>query len=364
MTLMSIWLPAGIFLLSALLVRLLSAPAKKWDWVDQPSTRKHHTHPVPLVGGVAMWAAFVVGVLLLPEKPLDYPIMLGGMTLLVVVGHYDDLHHVHPRWRFVFQACAVLLMGLADHCRLANLGNLFGLGDIQTGWMGGLFTMIAVIGVINALNMIDGLDGLAGGLALIATGWMLTLCVSAPVMPTSRANTLLLLMMVIAGFLIHNLRHPWRDRASSFMGDAGSTFLGFVIAWFAIRMSQDPTDAMDPVTALWIIAIPLIDTVTVMVRRIKTGESPFAADRQHLHHILLGLGLSDGKAVAIVLMAGVLLGGLGVATQWLGVAEWQRFLTFIGLFVGYYLVTTRIQKRKHMRPLQSGDRRISQGSHQ
>ena len=286
--------------------------------------------------------------------------MLGSMTLLVLVGLYDDLHHVHPRLRFVFQAAAVLLMGLAEHTQLVNLGNLFGFGDIQPGWMAGLLSLIGVVGVINAFNMID---GLAGGLALIAAGWMLALCLSAPTLHSGRVGTLLILITVIGGFLIHNLRHPWRERADSFMGDAGNTFLGFGIAWFAVRMSQDPTKAMDPVTALWIMAIPLIDTVTVMVRRIRAGESPFAADRQHLHHILLGLGLSDGKAVAMLLMVAVILGGFGVFAQWLGIAEWLRFFKFIGLFVGYYLVTTRIQKRRNMSISQTRDRRISQGSH-
>jgi UDP-GlcNAc:undecaprenyl-phosphate GlcNAc-1-phosphate transferase len=342
------WLPLGVFLLSAGLVTLLAWPAEKLGWVDHPCARKNHGHPVPLVGGVAMLVAFCVGVLLLPVKPADYQVLLLAMILLTLVGLYDDLHHIRPAFRFLFQATVVLLMGLAANTKLSSLGNLIGFGPIELGWAEWLFTLFAVIGVINAFNMIDGLDGLAGGVALIATGWLLVLCLTAPVLASAKIGVLLVLAMAIAGFLAHNLRHPWRARASVFMGDAGSTMLGFVLACLLIRMSDHEQAIMDPITAVWIVALPLMDTIAVMIRRMIAGHSPFAADHKHLHHLLLGFGLSAGRVSALLLTLAFVLGGLGVLYQWLGVPEHLRFYAFVCMAVLYYFSTAWMQKKNQL----------------
>jgi UDP-GlcNAc:undecaprenyl-phosphate/decaprenyl-phosphate GlcNAc-1-phosphate transferase len=263
-----------------------------------------------------------------------------------LVGFYDDRRHVRPALRFLFQGIAVAVMGLADHGQLIHLGDLLGLGQIDTGLAATWFTIFAVIGVINAFNMIDGLDGLAGGLALVVTGWLIMLCLMAPTPFPGKVGTLLVLAMAVGGFLLFNLRTPWRERASVFMGDAGSTMLGFVLSWFLVRMSQAEPAMLDPVTAVWIIGLPLMDTVTVMVRRISLNRSPFAADRQHLHHLLLGYGLPDGRVVAMMLAAALCLGGLGVLAQWLAVPEAIRFYGFVVLFLAYYVITTRIEQRR------------------
>ena len=357
------WLPPVIFLLTVGLIKLLAWPAEQLGWVDHPCTRKHHPHPIPLVGGVAMWAAIVIGVLLLPDKPQDYPILLACMTLLILVGLYDDLRHTRPALRFLFQAAAVVLMGLAEQAKLFHLGDLLGVGHITTAGWCTLFTVFAVVGMINAFNMIDGLDGLAGGLALIAVGWLLLLCLNAPVVMDSRAGMLMVLAMALAGFLVFNLRHPWRTRAAVFMGDAGSTMLGFALAWFMIRMTQHPQGGMDPITAVWIVALPLLDTVTVMMRRISAGCSPFAADRQHLHHLLLGHGLSEGRTVACMLALSLTLGGLGVLAQQSGIPEHQRFYAFLALFLAYYAATARMRQRQPPpRSMPDHDRRQPQSA--
>jgi UDP-GlcNAc:undecaprenyl-phosphate GlcNAc-1-phosphate transferase len=336
------WLFAGIPLLSAGLILLLAWPARRLGLVDHPSTRKHHPHPVPLVGGLAIWAAFTVGMLLKPDKLPDYGFLLGGMTLMTLVGFLDDIRPISHWVRLLFQILAVLVMGLADQVVLSNLGNLFGSGDILLAHGAWLFTLFAVVGLINALNMTDGLDGLAGGQALLTTGWLLLLCFHAPICIAARFESLLVLALAIAGFLVFNLRHPWRARASVFMGDAGSTLLGYVLAWFLIRMSQGEARALDPITAVWILALPLMDTVVVMIRRLMAGHSPFAADRQHLHFLLLGYGLSDARAVASLLLIAFGLGGVGVLAQWFGVPEDVRFYAFVVIFLLYFAMTTRM----------------------
>ncbi|MBV5272908.1 MAG: undecaprenyl/decaprenyl-phosphate alpha-N-acetylglucosaminyl 1-phosphate transferase [Lamprocystis purpurea] len=353
------WLVPAVFILIASLIAMLHRPAAALGWVDHPSTRKHHRHPVPLVGGVAMCAAFCLGVLLLPVKPADWPFLLTGMTLLTLVGLYDDLHSSRPTTRFLFQAIAVLLMAFGSHVVLGDLGDLFGLGQVRLGWAAALFTLIGVIGVINAFNMIDGLDGLAGGTGFVVTGWLIVLCLSAPAANAGDLGALLVLAAAIAGFLVYNLRHPWRVRAAVFMGDAGSTMLGFVLSWFLIHLSQGEQALMAPITAVWIMALPLLDTVTVIIRRIGDGRSPFAADRQHLHHLLLGRGFSDGRVTAILLGMTAATGGLGVLADWLGMPEALRFYAFVGVFLLYYRFTTGLLSRQPITPRPGRERRWS-----
>ncbi len=334
------WALPGVLLLSTGLIALLIKPARTLDWVDIPTTRKHHRQPVPLVGGVAMCAAFCLGVPLLPVQPRDFLVLLVAMVLLTLVGLYDDVRSIRPATRFLCQAGAVLLMVLAGDIVIDRLGDLFGAGPITLGALAVPFTLFGVIGVINAVNMLDGLDGLAGGVALVAAGWLIVLCLTAPAPGQGDIGALLALVMAITGFLAFNLRHPWQARARVFMGDAGSTMLGFVLSWFMIHLSQGDGAAMAPMTAVWILALPLMDTIAVMFRRIRAGRSPLAADRQHLHHLLLGYGLSDGRVTAILLAIAFLTGAAGAITWWLRVPDYLQFYVFLALFLLYYQATT------------------------
>lgn len=336
------------FGLSTGFIALLIRPAQVWGWVDRPTTRKHHQAPVPLVGGVAMCAAYGLSLGMLPTQPKAYPILLTGLVLLTAVGLYDDLRAVRPAIRFLFQIGAVLLMALGGKIVLGNLGNLFGLGTVTlAGTVAFLFTLFSVVGVINAFNMSDGLDGLAGGLALIATGWLIVLIQMTPGSSTAGdRGALLCLFAVTAGFLCFNLRHPWRQRASVFMGDAGSTMLGFALAWFLVHLSQGPEAVMTPMTAVWILALPLMDTVAVAIRRIRAGHSPFAPDRQHLHHLALSRGLTDGQATALLLVAALMTGAVGVVAYRFSVPEYLQFYAFLLLFGLYYWVTTCVWEER------------------
>ena len=191
-----------------------------------------------------------------------------------------------------------------------------------------------MVGIINAFNLVDGLDGLAGGLALIAASWLAVLCLTAPVPDPTTAMTLLTLAAVLAGFLAWNLRHPWRQRASVFMGDAGSTLLGFALSWFLVDLSQGEQAVMAPITAL--------DSGPAAAGyghgddpRLRAGRNPFAADRQHLHHLLLMTGLPDAKVTAILLAVGLMTGAIGATAWWLQVPEHLQFGAFLVLSLLY-----------------------------
>lgn len=345
----------GVSLFASGLVLMLRRQAFVWGWLDVPCTRKHHPHPVPMVGGVAMWAAFCCGILCLPVRPEAWPMLLVGVTLMTAVGLYDDAHSSRPETRFLFQGAIVLAAFVGGGEILRTPGNLFGLGEIDMG-LGTLpFTLFVVIGVVNAYNMLDGLDGLAGGSALIMVGWLLALCLTAAVIPIGDAGALLVLAAAIAGFLVYNLRHPWRKRASVFMGDAGSTMLGFALAWFTLRLCQGDSAIVAPMTCVWVLALPLLDTVTVMVRRMREGRSPFRADRTHLHHILLSRGLSDGRVTALMLLFSLISGGLGFLSERLDVPDAAGFYCVLGIFVLYYHGTTALLSAGH-RPNGAGRR--------
>ena len=333
------------FLLCLVLIALLIHPAQAWGWVDQPTTRKHHQTPIPLVGGAAMCGAYCLTLLIVPIKTEAYSILLVSVTLLTSVGLYDDLHAIQPKFRFLFQIAAVLLMGFGGGMVLFSLGDLFGSGVITLIGAGSfLFTIFGVVGVINAMNMSDGLDGLAGGIGFIVTGWLIVLihlAAGGGAQQQGDSGALLALAAVIAGFLCFNLRHPWRSRANVFMGDAGSTMLGFILGWFMVRLSQGSEAVMDPMTAVWLLALPLMDAVTVMLRRIWDGHNPFFPDRQHLHHLLLSRGLTDGQVTALLLCVSFLTGGVGVLAYGLKVPEWVQFYSFLICSFSYYKYTTR-----------------------
>ena len=333
------------FFCSAGLILLLSRPALAWGWVDHPSTRKHHHRPVPLIGGIAMCMAASVSIVLLPEKIDAYTIFLLSIWLMALVGLYDDLHAVRPASRFLFEIAAVLLMALGAGIQLNDLGDLFGLGAVTLGLAAIPFTIFSVVGMVNAINMIDGLDGLAGGVALIAVLWLVAVAATGPIMHVEDVQTLLALALAIAGFLCFNLRHPGRARASVFMGDAGSMMLGFALSWFVVHLSQGEQRVMAPMTAVWILGLPLMDTVTVMLRRIRARQSPFNPDRQHLHHLLLSRGLSDGQVTARMLALSAASGALGAGAWWIGIPESVQFYTFLVAFVIYYRLTSRIWMR-------------------
>lgn len=338
----------GAFLYSAGLIALLLKPAQILGWVDQPDARKQHGYPIPMVGGVAMCAAFCANMLLLGEQlpPASY-ILLFGMVLLVLIGLYDDLLSLSPTLRFLFQIGIILPMTLAGGVTLMDLGNLLGWGNILLGDLAVPFTIFAMVGIINAFNMIDGLDGLAGGLALLATLSLIILHLLAPANGDATINTLSILALVIVGFLCFNLRHPGRTRASTLMGDAGSTMLGFVLGWFLIHSSQGTNSVMTPVTAIWIVALPLMDTVAVTIRRIRTGHSPFVADRQHLHHLLLGFGLRTGQVCAILLAIAALIAAAGILAWQLRVPEYWQFYAFLTVFTFYYRLTAQWATCQH-----------------
>jgi UDP-GlcNAc:undecaprenyl-phosphate GlcNAc-1-phosphate transferase len=206
------------------------------------------------------------------------------------------------------------------------------------GWLGIPVTVFVVVGTINALNMADGLDGLAAGQALISL--LLFLCFALYAGNEPMAARLLTVAAAVAGFMIWNLRFPWQRSARVFLGDAGSMLLGFVIAWTAVRLTQNPAHPVSPVLGPWTIALPLIDCVALIFRRMRQGRSPFSADRDHLHHLLLDAGYSPGAITWGLMLVSAVLGSSAALAVKLGINRPLLVMIFLALIVAYYLLTT------------------------
>ena len=321
------------FLATAALIHLLTPVAPRIGLVDQPRGHKTHSGSVPLVGGIAMFCGFLFAVLAAPVPLSGMRPLFAGLALLVIVGVLDDFHELAPHSRFAAQIGAALLMTLWGGVCLHDLGKLLGPETLLLGDWALPFTVFAVVGVINALNMLDGIDGLAGGYALLAFLLLGTSAAAAGQTPSAAA--LFTMAAATTAFLTANLRLPGRRRALVFMGNSGSLLLGFALAWFVVQLSQGESRAIAPVTALWVLAVPLMDTVGILLRRLLHRRSPLKPDREHLHHLLGALGLGVNATLGVILGSGLVLAALGYAAAGLRVAEQVQFAVFLALFACY-----------------------------
>lgn len=316
------------------LLQLLRPVALRIGLVDVPSDRKSHAGAVPLIGGICMFCGFALAALTLETGLMVYRSFFAAASILVVVGVLDDMHELTSRARFAAQIVAAGLMAVWGGVTLHDLGALGGGGHtVLLGGWAVAFTVFATVGVINAINMSDGADGLAGGLSLVALLGLAWVAHGAGLGP-ERA-LLVLLAVVVGGFLAFNLRLPWRPRALVFMGDAGSMFLGFAITWFFIGMSQGESRAMAPVAALWLLMVPLFDTVWLIIWRASQGRSPTSSDVGHLHHVLQMTGMRASTSVWILLGVAALAAAAGLVALEKGVPESTMFLLFVSLFAAY-----------------------------
>jgi UDP-GlcNAc:undecaprenyl-phosphate GlcNAc-1-phosphate transferase len=325
---------------------ILKSIAAQIGLVDKPNHRKVHQNQTPLIGGLAMFGGFIFTLLMIEQTPSGLRYLMSGAIILIIIGFLDDLYELSHYYRFAVEIIAALLICLGGGTMLNDLGAI-GFSDqiIELGIFSIPLTVFAIIGVINALNMSDGIDGLAGSLTLVTLLALVILTGNANLIQALKL--LGLLIAVISAFLAFNLRVPGRAQAQVFMGDTGSMFLGFILAWFMINLSQGESRVMTPVTALWIFALPLIDTVSIMLRRIFTKRSPFSADRGHFHHLLLSAGFSVSQTLTIMIGLATALAMIGLIGFYLQVSENIMFFGFLCLFFLHFSGTMYAHKNHH-----------------
>ncbi|MDH3352262.1 MAG: undecaprenyl/decaprenyl-phosphate alpha-N-acetylglucosaminyl 1-phosphate transferase [Gammaproteobacteria bacterium] len=275
------------FFVTLLFIAALRPLARSINLVDMPGGRKRHVGEIPVIGGIAMFLGFIIAWSVLPVS-YPTPLHLGvAGVLLVTIGALDDRFTMPPSVRFLTQTSVVLIMVYGAGIRMYDIGDPFGFGIIQLGPLSLFITALITVSVINAFNMMDGIDGLAGTMALIA---MISIALVAGYQNPMAGIALIAASSVIA-FLMTNFPTIYNRRARTFMGDAGSMFIGFVVVWVTMSVSQGAEAVASPVICLWFAAFPIFDLFTRFVRRSRKGHSPLRPARDHFHHTLMRSGM-------------------------------------------------------------------------
>jgi len=289
---------AFTFIITIFLIHLLIQYAPKIGLVDIPNHRSYHKKITPRGAGIGIILGIILSDLLFMNPLLlEHATAFIAIFLVFLVGVLDDHRDVNPKTKFIVIFLAVLLLYLDDIC-IKSLGTFFGY-EVVLGWFALPFTMFAVAGFTNALNLSDGLDGLAGSLSIIILS---TLCsIGYMHNDTFIISVSLSFIAAISAFMWFN----WNP-AKIFMGDSGSLSLGFVIAVLSIKALA----YIQPTAILFIAAIPIIDTLVVMVRRKRNGKSIFSPDKLHIHHILLRF--LQGNIRTTVILIGLMQIGFSI----------------------------------------------------
>ena len=252
---------------------------------------------------------------------------------------FDDFFGIKASLRLIFQSLIVLLMIFMTDEKISVVGDLFGFGDINLGIFSVPFTIFCVVGLMNAFNMIDGLNGICASMALVP--------ISFVAFYGNFSYGLLIPVGAVVGFLAYNLGYLGKKRRV-FLGDSGSNMLGFAVAFICIEYSQDinHTSYINPATALWLVAIPLLDCIVVLLSRILKGIMPFRPGRDHLHHKLLDMGLSPKKILLFFIFLSIFLASLGYYFEHnFHDKEYISFYCFTLLSAFYYLISkTKLKK--------------------
>ena len=296
-------------LLAAGVVSFLATPlvrtlAQKVGAMDVPKdARRMHDHPIPRMGGLAIFLGFLLTVLLFAELTTQVRGMLLGAVVIVVLGIFDDIYSLSAKLKFVVQIVAALIaVGAGNIIEIVSNPNIFSSNPYwELGWLSWPVTVIWIVAITNAVNLIDGLDGLACGVSTISSMSMLVIA-----LVLGEGDVAILLAALAGGcigFLPYNL-----NPAKIFMGDTGSTFLGYILAVVSIQGMFKMYNIISFVVPFLMLGLPIFDTCFAFVRRLAHGQSPMRPDRSHVHHRLIDMGFSQKQAVAVLYIISAILG--------------------------------------------------------
>ncbi len=266
--------------------------ATKMGAIDAPDARKVHTAPTPRMGGLAIYAAFMIAVICSMHITHEIAGLLIGGTVIVLLGVFDDKYQLSAKKKLIGQILAAGVLILFD-IRIEWLTYPGSGGYFYMDHLSIPFTILWIVGMTNALNLIDGLDGLAAGVALIAS---LTVCTVAV---QSEIYAVAILTAALSGSILAFMKYNFNP-ASVFMGDTGSMFLGYMLAAISVLGVVKSAAAIALVIPTIALGLPIIDTFLAILRRYSNGKPIFKPDKGHLHHRLLALGLTQKQAVLIM----------------------------------------------------------------
>ena len=335
---------ATAFAVTWVAIVLLSRLAPYVGLMDRPGGRKRHHAAVPLVGGIGIYLGVLSAYLWsidLRALGLTYQVACAAMLL---VGVADDRHDITPTARLALQASIAAGLVLYTGQSVTNVGDLFGLGNMYLGWASLPFTIVSIVALINAFNMLDGLDGLAGGVGFLGFAAMLLLAVllGRPELPKVVAA----FVGAVAGFMVFNAPVKLIRRPLVFMGDAGSTLLGFASAAFAMSLVNPRGGSVSPPLILWLVAIPIFELFSSTFRRAVHGMSPMEADLGHYHHRLIQAGWPVNAVFAFYFLFSAVSVAIGLG---LYVVEAPDVVTFLGFVAWFGMWNLAIRQLPHDR---------------
>ena len=312
---------------------------------DKPGGRKQHIGEIPLVGGIAMFIGILVAAMA-AVQPKGLWTLLVPAALLVIVGVIDDRYNVGVSARLAAQICAALIMMIGGGLYLRDVGDPFGTGLLRLGIFAIPASVFVTLTVINAFNFIDGIDGLAASVALIAlaAGGLAT-GLRAPAVTVAA-----MACGAILGFLAFNFPAFRNRHLRTFMGDAGSTLLGFLVVWFALSISQGEHRSLSPVAALWFALMPLSDFFSCFMRRVARGKMPLHPGREHFHYMLMRAGLSGRQVLAVLVAFNVFYSAVGLIGASYKLPDWALFAPWFTLLVlQHFIIRSLAVHLRHRR---------------
>ena len=306
----------------------LARVAKRIGLVDTPTDRKLHSQPIPLVGGISVCTSLVAGLLVSTIPLSEYRVLFLCMLAIAILGVLDDYRELDARNKFWMQLATAFVLVYFGDATIRSVGEVFfyakpfGLGALAIP-----FSVLAIVGTVNAFNMSDGHDGLAALYLILGIAALLFLSDYQG----QRDNRILVLIIVsILPFLVFNFAEFVGREKQVFLGDAGSTALGLILVYFLIDLSKTENSILKVAAAPWIIGMPLLDMMAVLFFRLRKRASPLIADRLHVHHLLLELGVSKHGVLVILGATQVIFVGVGVTGtiwQWNdGILIWSCFI--------------------------------------
>lgn len=326
---------AWAFVLSIFAIPSIIQVAHSKKLLDLPNGRNIHVFSTPRLGGLAIFAGFMSSLTIFGQLDSGIQYLIAGCLILFFIGVKDDITSVSVFKKFFVQILAAgIIMFMAD-IRITSFYGLFGIYTLDAG-TSYAFTFLVIVGITNAINLIDGMDGLAGTILLLVS-----VIFGIYFYKASSSYTYVAFSLAggVLGFLRYNIH-----RASIFMGDTGSLVGGFVVSVLAIQFIELKTSANAPAVAVAILFVPVFDTLKVFVIRIFNGCSPFAPDKNHIHHQLLTIGLPQPLALATIIIFNLIIIFFVVSFESLGVNKLIVVTSVCALLMG--LILGFFQKRK------------------
>lgn len=329
-------------ILFLILLFIFTFLSPKLKLIDEPNFRKKHKGSVPVIGGLILYATFLF-ITLSVKSNYYFDVIVYASSLLIILGAIDDAIEIGVIFRLINQLiCCLIVIG--SGLMIKEIGNYYIVPNIEIGVLSLVFTVICVIGLTNSFNFIDGQDGLCSGLSLISIfNIILIIYFSENFNLLHEITFLTLISFAIGIFIFFNIT----NLNKIFLGDSGSTFLGFFISWLLVYYSQGDNSLFHPVLTLWCVALPVLDLFSVVIRRLLRKSNPFKPDRRHLHHILIDLGYSSKITVLLILNASFILNLFGFAIFYFFGPFFCLIIFFLVLFA-YVLSMVKLSRKANL----------------